>query len=81
MSRFVLSPAQLAAFQSDGYIVVPNLLDHEETDMLRTIAKADHELQRDAGSRADGEGGARGEEEAGAEVDWVWAMMRPAKAS
>ena len=58
MSRFVLSPAQLAAFQSDGYIVVPNLLDHEETDMLRTIAKADHELQRDAGSRADGEGGA-----------------------
>jgi ectoine hydroxylase len=53
-----LTASQIAAFHNDGYIVVPNLLNAEETDLLRNIAKADHGLQRDAGSRADGEGGA-----------------------
>lgn len=58
MSRFEPTDAQIAAFDSDGYIVVPNLLDAEEIDLLRTVARADHALQQDAGSRADGEGGA-----------------------
>jgi ectoine hydroxylase len=58
MSGFELAESQVADFHRDGYVVVPNLLDAEETDLLRKIARADHALQRDAGSRADGEGGA-----------------------
>lgn len=49
---------QLAAFQKDGFLVVENLLDHEEVSLLRAIAKADRDLQYDISTRADGEGGA-----------------------
>jgi ectoine hydroxylase len=48
----------IARFQADGFVIVPNLLDAGEIELLRNIAKADQELTRDAGSRADGEGGA-----------------------
>jgi len=53
-----LTPEQVAGFHADGFVVLRNLLDTEEIDLLRKIAQADHELARDAGSRADGEGGA-----------------------
>jgi len=58
MTYFQVTEAQAAAFESDGYIVVPDLLAPEELDLLRSIARADHALQQEAGSRADGEGGA-----------------------
>lgn len=48
----------VARFHADGYLIVSDLLNAEEIALLRDIAKADHELTRDAGSRADGEGGA-----------------------
>lgn len=58
MRHLPLTAAQVADFHADGYLLLPNLLDAEEIDLLRKIAHADHALQRDAGSRADGEGGA-----------------------
>jgi ectoine hydroxylase len=58
MSGFTLTPDQIAAFHRDGYIIVRGLLDAEEVALLRDIARADHELQQQAASRADGEGGA-----------------------
>lgn len=58
MRHLPLSTDEIARFQAEGYLIVPQLLDAEETALLRQIAKADHELQQQAGSRADGEGGA-----------------------
>lgn len=58
MPRFSLSSDQLARFHADGFFVVDNLLDAEEVDLLRNIARADHQLQLDSASRGDGEGGA-----------------------
>lgn len=52
------SADQVAAFHRDGYVLVEKLFDDEEIDLLRKIARADHQMQRDAASRADGEGGA-----------------------
>jgi ectoine hydroxylase-related dioxygenase (phytanoyl-CoA dioxygenase family) len=57
-TMFKLAEIQVIRFHEDGYIVVPNLLDAEEIELLRNIARADLALERDAGSRADGEGGA-----------------------
>jgi ectoine hydroxylase-related dioxygenase (phytanoyl-CoA dioxygenase family) len=48
----------VAAFHRDGYVLVEKLFDDEEMELLRQIARADHHLQREAASRADGEGGA-----------------------
>lgn len=48
----------MAAFHRDGYVLVEKLFDDEEMELLRQIARADHHLQREAASRADGEGGA-----------------------
>jgi ectoine hydroxylase-related dioxygenase (phytanoyl-CoA dioxygenase family) len=58
MSRFSLTPLQIAQFHDQGYVVAEHLLDGEEIDLLRNIAKADHELTERVASRADGEGGA-----------------------
>jgi ectoine hydroxylase-related dioxygenase (phytanoyl-CoA dioxygenase family) len=52
------TPAQVAAFQRDGFVLVPTLFDEEEMDLLRKVARADQRLEREAASRADGEGGA-----------------------
>lgn len=49
---------QLAQFQTDGFFVAQNLLDSDEVELLRTIARADHQMQKEAASRGDGEGGA-----------------------
>lgn len=58
MSRLPLTDADVARFAADGYVVVEQLLDEEETSLLRDIARGDQALQQEAGSRADGEGGA-----------------------
>ncbi len=58
MSRWELTHDQIAAFDDDGFFIAEGLLDVEETDLLRNIARADRELIGQAVSRADGEGGA-----------------------
>lgn len=58
MSGFQLTQTRLADYHRDGYIIVEDFLSSEELDLLRNIARADYELQKEAESRADGEGGA-----------------------
>lgn len=58
MPSFSPTPAQVAEFHARGFLLVENLLDGDEVDLLRRIAKSDHELEARAASRADGEGGA-----------------------
>jgi len=52
-----LSAAQVREFHADGFALAKGLFDAEEIGLLRTSAKADHELDRRAFGRADGEGG------------------------
>jgi hypothetical protein len=58
MAGFVPTTAQIAQFRTDGFFVVDGLLDSEEVELLKTIARADHQMQSEAASRGDGEGGA-----------------------
>ena len=58
MPHFELTEALIDQFHDEGFLVVNDLLDADEIDLLRQIAKADHSLETDAASRADGEGGA-----------------------
>ncbi len=58
MPGFQLHPDQKDQFHADGYFVVDQLLDAEEVDLLRNIARADQEIEQRAASRGDGEGGA-----------------------
>lgn len=58
MPYFKITDELIDQFHEEGYIVVKNLLDADETELLRKIARADHAIQSDASSRADGEGGA-----------------------
>ncbi len=48
----------IEAFHHDGFIVIPDLLDSEETQLLADIARRDRALAAARTSRADGEGGA-----------------------
>jgi ectoine hydroxylase-related dioxygenase (phytanoyl-CoA dioxygenase family) len=48
---------QVEAFDRDGYIIVEQLLDAEETRLLGSIARRDQVLAAARTSRADGEGG------------------------
>lgn len=57
MSSPLLNSNQLAAYRADGFIVVPQLLNAECTQLLRDIAKADRAIQAERSGRADGEGG------------------------
>jgi hypothetical protein len=57
MSPFLLTDEQAARYHQDGYVLVNGLFDAEETGLLRRAAKEDHELDRRAFGRADGEGG------------------------
>jgi Phytanoyl-CoA dioxygenase (PhyH) len=57
MSHLILTDEQAARYHQDGYVLIPGLFDAEETDLLRRAAKEDHELDRRAFGRADGEGG------------------------
>ncbi len=58
MSGFTPAPQHVAEFHRDGFLLVPNLLDAEEVDLLRNIARSEKGLSGQAMSRADGEGGA-----------------------
>lgn len=58
MSNYIATPDQLARFRTDGYFIAEQLLDAEEVDLLQKIARADHQLESEAASRGDGEGGA-----------------------
>ena len=58
METSTLTKQQLQEFQQNGFFIVENLLDHEEIQLLRDIARADQAMQAEAYSRADGEGGA-----------------------
>jgi hypothetical protein len=58
MPSFTPSAEQIGRFQADGFFIAESLLDAEEVDLLRTIARADHQLVQEAASRGDGEGGA-----------------------
>lgn len=44
-------------FAKQGYLIVPDLLTHDETHLLREIAHADAALQSEVLRRGDGEGG------------------------
>jgi len=57
MPHPILTDDQLARYHADGYVLVRGLFDPEEIDLLRRAAKEDHELDRRAFGRADGEGG------------------------
>jgi ectoine hydroxylase len=48
MSAGPLTEAQVARFQRDGYLLVDDLLDPEETALLLSAARADHALQEHA---------------------------------
>jgi hypothetical protein len=52
-----LSNAQLKQYLRDGYLIVERLFDRDEIELLSRIARADHELGRQAAARRDGEGG------------------------
>jgi ectoine hydroxylase len=53
-----LTLAEIENFDRDGYIIVDQLLDAQETELLGTIARRDRQLVAARTSRADGEGGA-----------------------
>ncbi len=53
-----LTQEVIESFHRNGYIIVPDLLDQEESDLLRTIARRDQMITAMRTSRADGEGGA-----------------------
>jgi hypothetical protein len=57
MARQPLSAEQLAQYHQDGYLLLPRFFDAEEIDLLQRSAKEDHELDKHAFGRADGEGG------------------------
>ncbi|MDD9865176.1 MAG: hypothetical protein OXS32_02385, partial [Verrucomicrobiales bacterium] len=52
-----LSAEQIAAFQDDGYLIVPGLFDPDEAKILHAAAKADKAFDKHAHDLADGEGG------------------------
>src|SRR6516164_4781730 len=56
MSR-LLSDAAILEYQDRGFHVARGLFDRDEIELLRRAAKEDHELDRRAFGRADGEGG------------------------
>jgi hypothetical protein len=57
MEQFELTQDEVAAFDDEGFVIVDGLLNGEETDLLRDIARADQALLAEAAGRADGEGG------------------------
>ena len=54
----LFSTSDLESYRKDGFLLLPHLLNEEEVELLRNIAKQDPTLKSQAGYRADGEGGA-----------------------
>lgn len=57
MQTTLLNSNDVRQFESDGYVVVRDLLSQHESELLRQIARADREVESARSSRADGEGG------------------------
>lgn len=58
MPTFIPTADQIERYRADGFFIAGQLLDAEEVDLLKSIARADHQMQSEAASRGDGEGGA-----------------------
>lgn len=56
MPECVLNEEQVAAFHSDGYVLLPALFDSEEIGALLHVAKHDRDLKEAAYGRKDGDG-------------------------
>jgi len=56
MQPFTLTPAQQQSWESDGYLMVPNLFDAEEMELLLNIGRADKHLQENAHGPQDADG-------------------------
>jgi ectoine hydroxylase len=52
----MLTRDQVMQFHRDGYLIVPSFLDAEETELLRTAARADERMQKNAMRVADTQG-------------------------
>jgi hypothetical protein len=57
MTSFKITDKQLDRYCAEGFIVVEDLFDSEEIELLRQIAKADHQMVETAAGRRDGQGG------------------------
>ncbi|MBI5094053.1 MAG: phytanoyl-CoA dioxygenase family protein [Candidatus Hydrogenedentes bacterium] len=53
----MISDAQVARFNADGYVLIKALLDKDETELLRREARKDPAIATHAVDREDGEGG------------------------
>ncbi|WP_166819815.1 phytanoyl-CoA dioxygenase family protein [Thalassoroseus pseudoceratinae] len=58
MTGTTIAPEESHAFETDGFFIVPGLLDSLTTERLGQIARRDRTLEAERSSRADGEGGA-----------------------
>ncbi len=57
MAKGVISEANVAAFNADGFVLIREMLDTDETTLLRRAAREDQVLDQHSFGRADGEGG------------------------
>jgi hypothetical protein len=57
MSHPPLTDSQVARYHEDGFVLVKGFFDIDEVALLSRAAKEDHELDKRAFGRADGEGG------------------------
>jgi ectoine hydroxylase len=57
MAKGPISDERLAEYNENGFVLASNLLDQEETELLRRAAKEDRELDQHSFGRGDGEGG------------------------
>jgi ectoine hydroxylase len=57
MAKGVIGQEQVSAYESDGYVLVPGMLDAEEIGTLSQAAREDSVLDQHSFGRADGEGG------------------------
>ena len=53
----MLDPTHKSQFESDGYFVIPQLLNHDEVQLLNIVSRQEKAFRDDEISRADGEGG------------------------
>lgn len=57
MSYFRITPELVEEFDRQGFFIARELFDADEIRLLGQIARADHQMQHQRASRADGEGG------------------------
>ena len=57
MAKGAIGDREAASYREDGYVLVKNMLDAEETELLGRAARQDRMLDQHSYGRADGEGG------------------------